>query len=158
MNMQAQRVGTKALSEVDATLRRIASLPAPAGLEERIKTALREPRAGHAPKLLEWPAGNWAQSAWVRGAAAAAIVLVVAGGSWGVYSRVQPQRVPLAMPHISGAGGFSSANAVRTPKTLDVPTVKQPMRREDPPAKQRVAGNKKAPHSEKHGVAPSRAR
>lgn len=156
MNMQMQNVGTKALGEADATLRRIASLPAPVGLEDRVKTALREPLSGHAPKLLEWPARSWAQSAWVRAAAAAAIVLVVAGGSWGVYSRVQPQRVPLAMPHIGGAGGFSSANAVRTPKTLDVPTVKQPMRREDLPAKERVAGNKKTPHSEKHSVAPSR--
>lgn len=153
MNIQMQSVGTKALGEADATLRRIASLTAPVGLEDRVKTALREPLSGHAPKLLPWPARNWAQSGWVRGAAAAAIVLVVAGGSWGVYSHVQPQRVPLAMPHLGGAGGFSSANAVRTPKTLDVPTVKQPMRREDPLAKERVAGNKKTLHGEKHGVA-----
>jgi hypothetical protein len=62
----------------------------------------------------------------MRGAAAAAIVFVVAGGGWGIYSRVQPTpsaRV-IVMPVRTGvAGGFSNAGAMRTPQTLKGPVV-----------------------------------
>jgi len=133
---------------VDATLRAIAGLPAPAGLEDRVKAALRREPAGREAKLVEWPRGGWARSAWARGAAAAAIVVVVAGGSWGVYSRVQPREAPIVLPHVGGAGGFSNANAVRTPKTLDVPTV----RPESLAAKTQGGKKKKAPQRESSGV------
>jgi hypothetical protein len=58
----------------------------------------------------------------MRSAAAAAIVFVVAGGGWGVYTRVeqnQPARVivmPARMP-----GGFGGAGAIRVPQTLPGP-------------------------------------
>lgn len=106
----------------DATLRLIAGLPAPEGLEDRVKARLQ-----NAPgNVLHWPlSGSWIQKTWARGAAAAAIVVVVAGGSWQVYSRVQPKQAQIAIPRVVGSGGFSSANAVRTPKTLDVPMVTQ---------------------------------
>ncbi len=107
----------------EETLRLIASLPAPAGLEERVHSALRSaPRRG---RVLAWPEGFRPQSGWMRTAAAAAIVFVVAGGGWGVYTRVgqnRPAKV-LVMPHIAAPGGFSGANAVRTPQTLSGPTV-----------------------------------
>jgi len=65
----------------------------------------------------------------MRSAAAAAIVFVVAGGGWGVYSRVQqPQaaRVTVMPPRLAAPGSFSSAAAIRTPKTLDGPVVANP--------------------------------
>jgi len=142
MKMQPERAASHFTEgEADATLRTIAGLPAPAGLEDRVKAALRREPAGRQARMLEWPRGSWAQSAWARGAAAAAIVAVVAGGSWSVYSRVQPRQAPIVLPHVGGAGGFSSANAVRTPKTLDVPTVHA----ESVPVKKEADRKKKAP-------------
>jgi hypothetical protein len=111
------------------TLRLIATLPSPTGLEDRVRTRLESaPRTG---RVLFWPAsyaggGGWARGSTVRAAAAAAIVFVVAGGGWGVYSRVQPvtqPRVIVMPPRVNGAGGFSSAGAMRTPQTLNGPVV-----------------------------------
>ena len=114
-----------AAGEAESTLRLLAGLPAPEGLEMRVKSSLR-----NAPKqsasLFEWPLNfsrGWTESAWIKGAAAAAIVCVVAGGGWRVYSHVQPQSSLLAAPR---AGGFSSAGAVRTPHTLDGPILTRP--------------------------------
>ena len=113
---------------VDATLRLIASLPVPDGLEDRIHTALRSaPRTG---SLLAWP--TLIDTGWMRTAVAAAIVMIVAGGGWSVYSRVdhpQPAKV-LSLPAPGPAsGGFSSAGAMRTPTTLNVPVLKHPVKK-----------------------------
>jgi hypothetical protein len=65
----------------------------------------------------------------MRTAAAAAIVFVVAGGGWGVYTRVergQPTRVIVMPPRVNSGGGFSGAGAMRTPETLPGPVVSQP--------------------------------
>ncbi len=116
------------------TLRLIASLPAPEGLADRVQDGLR-----HAPptaRVLDWrgplrPSGGWMQSTMARGAAAAAIVCVVAGGGWRIYSHVQP--VPaakvLAMPPrvAPAGGGFSPAGAKRVPQTLDGPVLTHPV-------------------------------
>jgi hypothetical protein len=62
----------------------------------------------------------------MRTAAAAAIVFVVAGGGWGVYTRVEqnrPARILVMPPRIGAPGGFAGAGAVRTPQTLTRPTV-----------------------------------
>lgn len=159
MNMQSEKEA-RSLAEaggVDATLRLIAGLPAPAGLEDRVKTALQREPAGRSAKLLDWPAGSWVHSAWVRGAAAAAIVVVVAGGSWGVYTRVQPKQAPIAIPHVVGAGGFSSANAMRTPKTLDAPTVTLRANPESATVKKQTSAKKKASQNAKSGTAQAAA-
>lgn len=111
-------------ADAEVTLRLIGSLPAPEGLEERVKMALRAaPRTG---RVLHWPASSgsghgWTHSTVARCAAAAAIVFVVAGGGWGVYSRVQPIQNPkvIAMPRVASPGAFSNAGAMRTPQTLD---------------------------------------
>jgi hypothetical protein len=74
----------------------------------------------------------------VRSAAAAAIVFVVAGGGWGIYSRVlpgQPARVIAQPPHGPSSGGFSSAGAMRTPQTLNGPVVAHPATAQPPKAK-----------------------
>jgi hypothetical protein len=112
------------------TLRLIASLPAPAGLEDRVHKALRAaPRSG---RVLAWPAGFRArtvmQNHWMRAAAAAAIVFVVVGGGWGVYSRVQPGpagKVIVMPQRAPGSGGFGGAGAIRTPQTLPGPKVRE---------------------------------
>lgn len=113
-------------SAAEETLRLIASLPAPEGLEKRIKAGLST--APRKARILAWPA----ESAWVRAAAAAAIVSVVIGGGWGVISLVQPSQatrvlaVPPVAPHGAAPSGFSNAGAMRKPQTLNRPLVAQP--------------------------------
>jgi hypothetical protein len=114
----------------EETLRLIAGLPAPAGLEERVHKALRAaPRKG---RVLAWPARFRAktvmESNWMRAAAAAAIVFVVVGGGWGVYSRVQPGpagKVIVMPQRMPSSGGFSGAGAIRTPQTIPGPKVRE---------------------------------
>lgn len=131
----------------EETLRLIARLPAPEGLEDRVHTALR--KAPRSARILPWPmASKWMHSTIARSAAAAVIVCVVSGGGWAVYSRVAPAPAPrvIAMPRVAATGGFSSANAMRTPTTLNGPTLTHPV-----PAPKGVhsAGKKRAAH--KHG-------
>jgi hypothetical protein len=103
----------------EETLRLIATLPAPEGLEDRVQAGLgAAPRAG---RVLAWPVAAAAGGAWMRSAAAAAIVFVVAGGGWGIYSRVQPvlpASGAVAPPHVGAQGGFATGGAMRTPQTL----------------------------------------
>ena len=116
------------------TLRLIANLPAPAGLADRVKAGLASaPQAG---RILMWrdplrPAGGWMYSTFARGAAAAAIVGIVAGGGWRIYSRVQPGPVGNAIvlpgPTAPQGGGFSNSNAKRVPETLQGPVLKHPV-------------------------------
>jgi hypothetical protein len=110
-------------SSAEQTLRLIASLPAPAGLEDRVHAALGT--AARSGRILAWP-----QSDWMRTAAAAVIVFVVAGGGWGIYTHVQhgqPAKV-IVMPHAMQPDGFSGAGAKRTPQTLPGPTVILPVK------------------------------
>jgi hypothetical protein len=144
-----------------ATLRVIANLPLPEGLEDRVRRALRTaPRESH---LLPWPSrlkpkavrldSSWVTPSWIgawsRAAAAVAIGVVVVGGGWGVYSRVertQPQRV-IVFPHSAVGGGFSSAGAMRTPETLNGPVLVHPLKPNAAPtkAKAKPARPSKAP-------------
>ncbi|MGH9599853.1 MAG: hypothetical protein ACRD27_08300, partial [Terracidiphilus sp.] len=120
-----------AVDDAEATLRLIASLPVPAGLEDRVFSGvmsagvLATPRGG---RVLQWRRRLGAGSL-MRGAAAAAIVFAVAGGGWGIYSRVerrQAARVIVMPPRAVQPGSFSSAGAVRTPKTIPGPVVERP--------------------------------
>ena len=93
-----------AQGEAEETLRLIAHLPVPQGLEDRVRAALHSrPRQG---RILSWPSVPRLESNWMRSAAAAAIVFVVAGGGWGIYSRVQPpQAKVIVIPmHVARAG------------------------------------------------------
>jgi hypothetical protein len=132
----------------EETLRVVAGLPAPAGLEDRMRAAIHLARNenfqrqenssgpnGPGPnvygnvrrgRVLAWPSALKPQAGWMRTAAAAAIVFVVAGGGWGVYTRVEqnrPAKILVMPPRIGAPGGFSGAGAVRTPETLTRPTV-----------------------------------
>ena len=115
--------------DAERTLRLLAKLPAPVGLEDRVKSGLRAapPRAA----VISWPFshdGRWMHSPGVRAAAAAAIVLVVAGGGWSVYSHIQiaPLPTPLVAPQLLH-GGFNSAGARRVPQTLQGPAAATPV-------------------------------
>jgi hypothetical protein len=117
--------------EAERTLRIIAGLPAPEGLEERIMDVLNN--APPTANVLPWrqgKRGGWIGGSLVRGAAAAAIVFVVGGGSWTVYSRVHPPPAPkvIAMPRVAASGGFATGGAMRTPQTLNGPTLAHPVK------------------------------
>ncbi len=121
-----ENVGNKSVpcshpQDFDTTLRLIANLPAPEGIQDRVHARLRS--APRTARILEWPAALRSDSAWMRSAAAAAIAFVVVGGGWGVYSRVQPNKVIAMPPHVAAPGGFSNAGAMRTPKTLNGPVL-----------------------------------
>lgn len=114
------------VESAEDTLRVIASLPAPEGLTDRVNT-----RLGTAPRtarLLSWTptSGGWGYSSAMRGAAAAAIVCVVAGGGWRIYSRVQPApgASVVVVPGPAGVarGGFSIGGSVHTPDPRPVLT------------------------------------
>jgi hypothetical protein len=111
----------------EETLRLIASLPAPEGLEERLHSALRAAPRG--ARVLAWRGRSGLaarrENGWMRTAAAAAIVFVVVGGGWGVYTRVQ-QGQPAKVIVMPAHAGFSGAGAKRTPPTLPGPAVSRP--------------------------------
>lgn len=132
----------------EETLRMIAVLPAPDGLEERMKAGLRS--APPRTKVISWP--NSLGASWTRGAAAAAIVLVVAGGGWGVYSHIQVAPVPAAavepqMPN--GAGAFSTAGAKHVPQTVEGPVVAAPVIEEHDAENAGQIPQKRAEHKSK---------
>ena len=118
------RVSNDAVSAAEVTLRMLARLPAPEGLEERVHAGLRA--APRRARVLAWPAPMTGE--WMRAAAAAAIVCVVAGGGWGIYARVQPGQVTPGMggTRLAAPGGFTEGGAVRRPQRLVGPTVSAP--------------------------------
>ncbi len=127
----------------EETLRMIAKMPAPEGLEDRLKAGLRS--APRRATVIAWPFAP--VQGWTRGAAAAAIVLVVAGGGWGVYSHIQVAPLPSAMtePQMpNGAGAFSTAGAKHVPQTVEGPVVAAPVIEE-----QKNGVHKDAPDLEK---------
>lgn len=139
-NPQDPRATASASSPAEETLRLIAKLPAPTGLEERVQTALdAAPRRG---RVLTWPGTLRPESSWMRSAAAAAIVFVVAGGGWGVYTRVernQPAKVIVMPARMPESGGFGGAGAIRTPQTLPGPKAPIKVSPEASPARPKTA-------------------
>ena len=130
---QRSEIRTSGSGEFDETLRLIARLSAPEGLEERVQAGLRTEASSGRARILRWPEALRLENAWVqnlaRAAAAAAIVAVVVGGGWGISSRVQPAQPSsaVAIPlHGAGQTGFSSAGAMRTPQTLNGPIIAAP--------------------------------
>jgi hypothetical protein len=162
MNLSAQSKfrNASAPSPAEETLRLIANLPAPLGLEDRVLTCLHvAPR--HA-RVFAWPVMLQENRGWLRVAAAAALALAVVGGGWEISAYVrqsQQAKVIVAPPHVL-SGGFSNAGAMRTPQSLNgsvlVPAAPsattQPQAVPAPPAKNppvahRVAAPPAAPAS-----------
>ncbi len=116
------------LQRLDETLRLVATMPAPEGLTDRVKENLRS--ASRRAGVIAWPRAatpaGWMHSSTFRGAAAAAIVCMVAGGGWQIYSHVQPAATAHVFPapaQTGNSGAFSNAEARRRPDTLDKPVV-----------------------------------
>jgi hypothetical protein len=151
MNLNSHNSLDRSGSEIDRTstgedtLRLIAGLAAPEGLEERVREVLRTaPRHG---RVLAWPLALRADAPWVRATAAAAIVMIVAGGGWGVYSHIQPwqqAKAPLAPARVGTMSGFSGAGAVRSPQTLQPPVVSAPPKLAQPHPAQKKTHKKGA--------------
>lgn len=116
----------QALQQLDATLHMLANLPAPAGLEDRVFAGvLAAPRGA---RVLHWPRPLYTRD-WMRGIAAAAIVLAVGGGGWGIYAHVEqnaPAQVEVTPRRIQQPGAFSSAGVMRRPQTITGPEVNKP--------------------------------
>jgi hypothetical protein len=134
------------------TLRLIARLPAPDGLADRVQSGLRDaPQAG---RVLRWraplrPPGGWMHSSVARGAAAAAIVCMVAGGGWTIYSRVSPASsakvIVMPQPTGPGGGGFAPAGAKRVPETLQGPVLTHPVVQDQPVVDNSSTGSRQVP-------------
>lgn len=151
--------------EEERTLRLIAALPAPQGIEERVKEKLRS--APFRTKVIAWPFSSaegrgWMESAGMRAAAAAAIVLAIAGGGWGVYSHIQPAPLPTAVsvpqPLGDSAGGFNAAGAKRVPQTLEGPVLATPVvSKPKPEIESAAVPHKRSKHRAKKSVEPVQA-
>lgn len=121
--------------EADETLRLLAELPPPAELTERVhrRLAIEENAQGMAERHGFW--SLWMPAQRFQFAAAAVLVVAVAGSTWSVYhshpragTQGGAQSAAPAIPATHGSspdntggvntGGFSSANAERVPPTL----------------------------------------
>jgi len=95
----------------EETLRLIARIAVPEGLEDRVHARLlAEPRQA---RILAWPGSS----------------------GWSIYSRVQPGmpgRPIVVSPHVGAGGAFSEAGVVRRPLTLQGPVVKHTAANEKP--------------------------
>jgi hypothetical protein len=114
-----------AMKDLDDTLRLLAKVAVPAGLEDRMFAGTMAAPRGR--RVLEWPRLFYGRD-WVRGIAAAAIVLAVGGGGWGIYAHVEPNapaQMTAAPRRILAPGGFSSAEVIRRPQTLNGPMVRK---------------------------------
>jgi hypothetical protein len=137
----------------EETLRMIARVSAPDGLVDRVQAGVRTaPRRSF---VMTWRdnfnLGGWMYSPALRGAAALAIVCVVAGGGWRIYSHVQPAssaKVIVVPARVGSSGGFSNAGAMRKPDTLNGPVLTQPV----VPEKQKATAP--APAANPQAVAP----
>jgi hypothetical protein len=139
MSFSPQNDADRNASVIDAerTLRLIATLPAPEGIADRVKSRLQD--APRKAGVIAWPSSasgaRWTQFAALRGAAAAAIVIAVAGGAWELYTHIQiaPEPSAVATPQRmdGGRGGLSAAGAVRKPQTLDGPVVAAPAKSDE---------------------------
>lgn len=133
--------------EAEKTLRLIAALPAPGGIEERIKANLKS--APRQAAVIGWPLaagyrGGWIHTSAMRAVAAASIVMVVAGGGWEVYSHIRVAPAPSAQmtpPPIRGHNGLSTAGTMRVPQTLERPVIAAPVI-----AKQKLSHHSAAAH------------
>ncbi len=102
----------------EQTLRLVARLAEPEGLNERVLHKLAVARA-EAPGRSFW--SLWLPMQRVQYAAAALLVIAVAGSTWGVYRTAPASNLPVEnKPATQSApsAGFGSAGAERRPATI----------------------------------------
>ncbi len=115
----------------EETLRLLATRPAPEGLVDRVQARLAvAPPPSFLSNWSPFGRNGWMFGPVLRGCAAAAIVVLVAGGGFAIYSHVQPSPSAkvIEMPaRVGNSGGFSNAGAMRTPDTLNGPVLAHPV-------------------------------
>lgn len=110
-------------SQAEETLRLLAELPPPAELTDRVRYRLAHEQAKPVRRGF-W--SLWMPAQRLQYAAAALLVIAVAGSTWSVY-RAHPQptaktSVPVASPAPNpgaATGSFGSAKVTRVPPTLN---------------------------------------
>ncbi len=114
--------------DFDATLRLLARVEVPEGMAGRVKARLHEAATSN---VVEWPHEQGVGRAWLRRAAAAAIVLAVGGGSWVVYSSAngaleaaRKGAAPAVLPS-QRQGEFGTAGRMKKANPLMAPVVKE---------------------------------
>jgi hypothetical protein len=116
-------------TEAEHTLRLLANLPPPEGLTDRVHRRLKAaPAPGRFSFLTgrRWTAGGLGYSSMrLQFAGAALAIVVLAGGTWGVFhlgshgqAGASAQPASNSANPGGAAGGFSNAKAVRVPPTL----------------------------------------
>jgi hypothetical protein len=112
-------------SSAEETLRRVAELPPPAGLEDRVHERLAAERSHgwHAEGRGVWRL--WTPARRLQFAAAAMLSVAVAGSTWSVYhwrgaagTHGGAQVAAPAVPAAPQTNGFGTADGKRVPPTL----------------------------------------
>jgi hypothetical protein len=155
MTQDAYNSDYKNRSQAEETLRLLAELPPPAHLTDRVHRRLALEKAKPARRSF-W--SLWLPARRLQYAAAAILVVAVAGSTWSVY-RGHPQtgmkpgahtQAAPVLPPAASAGGFGSAGAERVPPTLN--PIKVP-----PAPKKKPSASKTAKPSPKKLAAPPAA-
>jgi len=119
-------MNTEKVVAAEEVLRRIATLPAPEGLEERVQARL-EKVLRSTPRRSAWrlwmEESLFLYSAPLRAASAVTIAALVLGGGWMVARHTTPVGSAMKPDSASATGGFSTAGAIRVPQTLQGPAV-----------------------------------
>jgi hypothetical protein len=156
-NLYNPKGGSESGHEADETLRLLAALPPPFELTDRVHQRLSVERLTPVRRGF-W--SLWMPAQRIQFAAAAVLVVAVAGSTWSIYhshphTGAQTGNGATAVPPVaratqgSAAGGFGTAGAVRVPPTLNpiqVPSV---------PKKKPGAGHRSNKPSPKRLAAPS---
>jgi len=146
---------TENRSHAEETLRLLAELPPPADLTDRVHHILAREQAKPIRRGF-W--SLWMPAQRLQYAAAAVLVVAVAGSTWSVYHS-HPQagqkagaNTPVApvVHHDASSGGFSTAGAERVPPSLN--PIKVP-----PAPKKKPDASKKAKPSPKKLATPATA-
>lgn len=106
--------------EAEETLRMVATLPPPAELTDRVHQRLAVEKAT-ARRRGFW--SLWMPAQRFQFAAAAILVVAVAGSTWSVYHTNRGSKIVAPVPRVADpsgiGGGFGTAGAERVPPTLN---------------------------------------
>jgi hypothetical protein len=103
--------------EAEETLRLVATMPPPAELTDRVHQRLAMEKDS-APRRSFW--SLWMPAQRFQFAAAAVLVVAVAGSTWSVYHTNRGSKIVAPVPHaVDSGGGFGTAGAERVPPTLN---------------------------------------
>jgi hypothetical protein len=117
-NRNNDEAGEGTRLEAEETLRQLAALPAPEDLTDRVHARLQAAQTAPVPRGF-W--AYWLPAQRFQFAAAATLMLAVAGSTWAVYHR-HPQASTATQTvqpaPASAGGGFGTAGSERVPPTL----------------------------------------